>query len=361
MQQKTTYLEYGSQVNARQLETFLRHMLRHNQALDRSHKPQTPVCIWGKHGIGKTEIVETLAADLGYQLAYIAPAQFEEMGDLLGMPAIEGQQTVFRAPEWVPTAPGPGILLIDDVNRADDRILRGLMQLLQRQALVSWSLPEGWQIILTANPDSGDYSVTPMDEAMLTRMAHITLVFDAQAWAAWADQNGIDARAIHFVIHHPEVITGHRTTPRTLVQFFQSISAIANWPDHLSLIRQLGEACLDTITVAAFIAFIQQQDVYLPSPLELLEADDFARLMAPIARTNRVDLFYTLCTRLSNYLQRGDRLLTAQATANLRQFLLLKELPADLRFQVATTLSDTSDPQLQLLLADPEISQLIMQ
>ena len=40
------------------------------------------------------------------------------------------EATVFAPPAWVPTADGPGILLLDDVNRADDRILRGLMQLL---------------------------------------------------------------------------------------------------------------------------------------------------------------------------------------------------------------------------------------
>ena len=63
------------------------------------------------------------------------------MGDLLGMPDIEiidgKKQTVFEAPSWVPKEEGPGILLIDDVNRADDRILRGIMQLLQNYELAS--------------------------------------------------------------------------------------------------------------------------------------------------------------------------------------------------------------------------------
>jgi MoxR-like ATPase len=117
-------------------------------------------------------------------------AQFEEMGDLHGIPTIrdptpdesnsDDEYTVFAPPEWVPTAKGPGILLLDDINRADDRILRGIMQLLQN---FEWQLPEQWQIVATANPEGADYSVTPMDDAMLTRMLHFTLTFDAKAWA----------------------------------------------------------------------------------------------------------------------------------------------------------------------------------
>ena len=52
------------------------------------------------------------------------------------------------------------------------------------QILSSWSIPRKWQILATANPDNGAYSVTPMDDAMLTRMLHVTLTFDAKAWAA---------------------------------------------------------------------------------------------------------------------------------------------------------------------------------
>lgn len=188
------YQYYGTASKAGELIDFLSHVTTTNLAKEQTGKKKTPVCIWGKHGIGKTEIVETFAKDQGYDFAYIAPAQFEEMGDLIGMPAIEEGRTVFRPPAWVPREEGPGILLIDDVNRADDRILRGIMQLLQNYELVSWKLPSKWQIVLTANPDGGDYSVTPMDDAMLTRMLHITLSFDIKEWARWAEQNGIDPR-----------------------------------------------------------------------------------------------------------------------------------------------------------------------
>lgn len=181
-----------------------------NESLERAGRRKTPVCIWGRHGIGKTEIVETTTRERGAKLVTVAPAQFEEMGDLMGMPVVvdDGGATRMAPPEWVPREEGPGVLLLDDVNRADDRILRGLMQLLQNHELAGWKLPNGWQIVLTANPDGGDYSVTPMDDAMLTRMLHVTLRFDVKRWARWAEQTGVDPRGIAFVLTYPETVTG---------------------------------------------------------------------------------------------------------------------------------------------------------
>ncbi len=177
---KHNYIYYGTKTKADEVAAFVHHVLDANIAAEAKGKKKTPICIWGRHGIGKTEMVEAIAQQKGWQFSYIAPAQFEEMGDLVGMPAVENGRTVFRVPEWVPTEEGPGVLLIDDANRADDRILRGIMQLLQNFELVSWKLPKKWQIVLTANPDGGDYSVTPMDDAMLTRMMHISMQFDGK-------------------------------------------------------------------------------------------------------------------------------------------------------------------------------------
>jgi MoxR-like ATPase len=302
------YTYYGSHATASELIAFIEHLIEVNERAEEKGHNRTPVCIWGRHGIGKTEIVRALAREKGYAFTYIAPAQFEEMGDLVGMPVVEHGQTTFQPPDWVPTTEGPGILLIDDVNRADDRILRGIMQLLQYNELVSWKLPPGWQMVLTANPDGGDYSVTPLDDAMLTRMMHITLDFDLTEWARWAERNQIDARGINFVLTYPEVITGRRTTARTLVQFFESIGTIEKLEEELSLVRLLADACLDEQTAAAFVAYVNQDLKTLIEPEEICEARHFENQVAKRIRqlvdkgTRRVDLLSTITTRLTNYL-----------------------------------------------------------
>ena len=359
------YQYYGLSCQAQEVRPFIEHLLSN----DAQHI--TPVCIWGRHGIGKTQLVEQIAKARGMQWRAIAPAQFEEMGDLLGMPKVEKGEdgldvTRFAPPHWVPTEPGPGILLIDDVNRADERILRGIMQLLQNNELVSWKLPPDWHIVLTANPDGGDYSVTPMDDAMLTRMMHITMEFDAKAWALWAEGAGVDPRGIDFVLTYPELVDGERTTPRSLVQFFSSIANIVDLKVELPLVNILARSCLDDTTCNAFIAFVDQNLSKLVSPAAIVNAKDFAKLIAPKIEKvaggtiPRVDILATLCTRLYHYLKVNNLKPNKDQLTNIQAFLKMPLLPNDLRLVMMQDLMRGDNPALKAVLADAELAQLFL-
>ncbi len=359
-------LTYGTSAKASEITRFLEHFIKINQKAEEKGNRKTPVCIWGTHGIGKTELIEEFAASRGFQMAYIAPAQFEEMGDLLGMPKIVEDKTHFAPPEWVPQQKGPGILLIDDVNRADDRILRGIMQLLQNYELASWKLPPDWHIVLTANPDGGDYSVTPLDEAMITRMRHITMIFDVKEWAKWADKKGIDPRGIHFVLTHKELINESRTTPRTLVHFFESIANIKDLKKKKNLVQLLGAASLDKETVAAFINFIDQNSDEFPSPESILNAIDFKNeiylpLRQKVVREQiRNDILSAISTRLLNHVQQSKSPLSEQQLLNLTAFFKMDIFPADLRFLIAQEIASSSKKQLKEILTDPDLSKLLL-
>jgi hypothetical protein len=366
--QKHNYLFYGTKTTATEVRAFLEHIVKTNERSEDAGRKKSPVCIWGKHGIGKTQLVEKVANDIGYKFAYIAPAQFEEMGDLVGMPRITDEgKTVFSAPDWVPTEEGPGILLIDDVNRADDRILRGIMQLLQNYELVSWKLPRRWQIILTANPDGGDYSVTPMDDAMLTRMMHITMEFDVKEWARWAEQNGVDERGINFVLTYPEMVTGERTTPRTLVQFFESIAGIKELDKELGLVQLLADSSLDTNTVASFMSFVNNNLSKLITPEDIVNAKNFKtnvleHLKGIVMKgTLRVDILATLCTRLVNYLTINNIKPSKDQLNNIKEFIKIDFIPNDIRLSMAQDLVSSSNTNLKPIMADPEIGKLLLQ
>jgi hypothetical protein len=365
-QQTHNYQYYGTKTKADEVISFVHHVLETNLKAEAKGKKKTPVCIWGRHGIGKTEIVEATAKTMGYKFAYIAPAQFEEMGDLIGMPTIDAGKTTFRAPEWVPTEEGPGVLLIDDVNRADDRILRGIMQLLQNFELVSWRLPEKWQIVLTANPDGGDYSVTPMDDAMLTRMMHISMEFEVKEWAKWAEQNDVDARGINFVLTYPEIVTGERTTPRTLVQFFETIADIDDLKGNYSLVKLLADSCLDANTAAAFITFVSQNLGKLIAPEKIVNATNFDSQVlnhlkeVALQKTVRVDILATVCTRLVNYLTINKIKPDKNQMDNIKKFIKIDFIPNDLRLTMAQDLVSSDNASLKMIMADPEIGKMLL-
>lgn len=361
---KHNYLFYGTKTTASEVHRLISHAISTNQRAETAGRKKTPICIWGKHGIGKTQLVEAIAKENGYKFAYIAPAQFEEMGDLVGMPRIVDGKTTFLPPDWVPTEEGPGILLIDDANRADDRILRGIMQLLQNYELISWKLPAKWEIIITANPDGGDYSVTPMDDAMLTRMMHITMDFDVKEWAKWAEENGVDQRGINYVLTYPEMVTGERTTPRTLVQFFESIAGIENLDEDLGLVQMLADSSLDSNTVASFVSFVNNNLSKLVTPEQITNTKNFKKEVLEHLKgivmkgTLRVDILATLCTRLVNYLVINNIKPSKEQLDNIKQFIKLDFIPNDIRLSMAQDL--VSAPNLKLIMADPEIGKLLL-
>lgn len=362
------HMLYGAQLDAERTAQTLRHLFKNNLQAQEQGLTSTPICIWGTHGIGKTMMVEEFAKDQGWEFSYCAPAQFEEMGDLNGLPIldeIDGERvTRFAPPSWVPKADGPGILLLDDINRADDRILRGLMQLLQKSELFSWKLPEKWQIVCTANPEGGDYSVTPMDDAMLTRMLHVSMVFDAKAWAKWASRNGVDERGIAFVLTYPESVTGRRTTPRSLTQFFQQISSLSDLKAEADLVYTLGMSSLDEVTVSTFMAFVNDNLKELIDPEEILETDDFsavARRINTLAEGGkRMDHLSTICTRLYLTITHPNFEPLEAYRDNLVAFLMHDAIPADLRMTLHRDLSANCPEEVKRLVRDPRLAELIL-
>lgn len=365
----------GQTVNTFQLKIFLEHIFKRNNVLIQNNQRGTPVLIWGNHGLGKTQSVIEYAKNNNWKLAYCAPAQFEEMGDLHGMPTIVDpdknisgdEYTVYSPPEWVPKEEGPGILLLDDINRADDRILRGIMQLLQNFEMQSWKLPPKWQIVATANPDNGEYSVTPMDDAMLTRMLHITLEFDAKSWADWANKHGIDKRGINFVLTYPEVVTGKRTTPRSLVQFFDQIQDIPQLKDELDLVIALCKSSLDETTVNSFISFINNDLTLLIDPDEILNAENFSDIKVKLDTIalgkngeKRIDRIATVCTRLYLHLKNNIYKPEKHHKENLVNFIVLDAIPNDLKMSLFLDLNKEANEQVKEMLKDKKLAKLLL-
>jgi hypothetical protein len=368
-------IEYGKKGNSKELREILSHIFNRNNELSELEKKGTPICIWGTHGLGKTQIIRDYALEKKWKFSYIAPAQFEEMGDLHGMPTVvdpDGnivgdEYTVYSPPDWVPREEGPGILLLDDINRADDRILRGCMQLLQNFELTSWKLPPKWQIVATANPEGGDYSVTPMDSAMLTRMLHATLKFDAKIWAEWAYKANVDKRGISFVLTYPELVNSERTTPRSLTQFFEQIASIENLKENIQLVEALALSSLDEIAVSTFISFVNDELIQLIDPEEILDTKDFKSLEKKIkdisvddSGAKRVDRLSTMCARLYLKLVSDSYLQEKNHGKNLVQFLLLDTIPNDLLMSLYMDLQKHGGDEIKEMTRDKKLANKLL-
>lgn len=354
---------YGPRVSTQAAKTYLLRLF--SQAAE----TVPPVCLWGKHGIGKTELVLSIARENGWPYQVISPAQFEEMGDLIGLPYLEKKEdgssiSRFAPPEWIPRTPGPGILLLDDFNRADDRILRGLMALWQERRLSSWELPEGWYILLTGNPEGQHYSVTSVDEATISRMLHLELFFEVESWIAWAEAEKLPDRAIEFVQKHPEIIDGQQTTARTLTFLFRLWQQYGQPSAGESQLELLAHSAVAPQAAQAFIRFLGTEDhISLPSTVAFLTsgAEQQRLLLTQLLAGELPDLqkLSKLIKRLLAHLQEQPELDEAEAEG-LENFLLLKELLPEQRLILLHGISTQQHAVLGRLLKHAALSKLIL-
>ena len=195
-------------LNIDECKNFVNHIIKNNRFLQEGNKNPVAVEIVGESGIGKTSAVLDLAKENELNFVKLNLAQIEELGDLVGFPVRQFQmfkekqvpkkiddlnytqaqkaaavaqmtgitkkigqwvdelaveeylrngwkmtgknRMSYCAPEWISDKKEGGILLLDDWNRADMRFIQAVMELVDRQQYISWSLPKDWHIILTS-------------------------------------------------------------------------------------------------------------------------------------------------------------------------------------------------------------------
>ena len=321
-------------LNVDELKGFIKHMVGNNQAIQADGKVPVAVNIEGDAGLGKTSAILQLGKEMGMDVVKLNLSQLEELGDLVGFPVKEfqvknsegktlwvteqeietannkGYRVVDKrmshaAPDWIQGKGEGGFLILDDYTRADQRFMQATMELIDRQEYVSWKLPKNWHILLTTNPDNGDYNVTSLDVAQKTRFISVELKFDVDVWAKWAEEANIDGRCINFLLMHPESIT-QRINPRSVTTFFNAISSIDNFEANLPLIQMIGEGSVGPEFASLFTMFINNKLDKMISPQDVLTKDEryvLNTLTAAIGKDDdyRADIASVLATRVVNY------------------------------------------------------------
>lgn len=322
------------QLNLDELKDFVKYMVVNNQHIQSLGKVPVAVNIEGDAGLGKTSSVKQLATELGMDVIRLNLAEFEELGDLVGFPVkefeiqnAEGKTTWINehqidaamkkgykvinkrmshaAPEWIQGKKEGGFLILDDYTRADHRFMQATMTLIDEQAYASWKLPKNWHILLTTNPDNGDYNVTSLDIAQKTRFISTEVKFDVNIWAKWAEKSQIDSRCINFLLMNPELVS-QRINPRMITTFFNSISSIQDFSKQLPIIQMIGEGSVGPDFASMFTMFINNKLDKIIGPKDIFEKDEqyvLNTLKHAIGEGDdfRADLSSVVATRIVNY------------------------------------------------------------
>ena len=322
------------QLNVDELKSFIKHMVSNNQIIQKDGKVPVAINIEGDAGLGKTSAIMQLGKELNMQVVKLNLSQLEELGDLVGFPVKEfeiqnaegkttwinesqisaastkgykviGKRMSHAAPEWIQGKGEGGFLILDDYTRADHRFMQATMEILDRQEYVSWKLPKNWHVLLTTNPDNGDYNVTSLDIAQKTRFISVELKYDSNVWAKWAETANIDGRCINFMLMHPELVN-QSVNPRSVTTFFNGISSIPKFEDNLPLIQMIGEGSVGVDFSSMFTMFINNKLDKIISPEDALTKDEayvMGALTAAVGKDDdfRADISSVIATRLINY------------------------------------------------------------
>ena len=384
------------QLNVDELKSFMGHMVRNNQYIQSQGKIPVTVNISGDAGLGKTSAILQLGEELNIPVVKLNLSQLEELGDLIGFPVKEfqvknaegkslwiteqeidtatskGYRVVDKrmshaAPKWIQGKGEGGFLILDDFTRADHRFMQAVMEICDRQEYVSWKLPKNWHVVLTTNPDNGDYNVTSLDVAQQTRFISVELKFDEKVWARWAENVGIDGRCINFMLMHPELVT-QKVNPRSVTTFFNAISSIEKFDEELPLIQMIGEGSVGLDFAAMFSMFINNKLDRIISPEDILTKDEayvVGALKSMIGEDDdfRADISSVVSTRLINFaLRKADKESIPQDMIN-RLVKLTTDCTSftdDLSYYIVKELTNGNKPKFSKMLLNPKVAKMVM-
>jgi MoxR-like ATPase len=170
-----------------------------------AQKSDTSVLIKGVHGIGKSQRAENYAKinDFHCEVLFLS---HQETGDLIGIPYLEGGNTIWSKPIWLQNlydAESRGqkcVLFLDELNRARLDVRQSALQLVLNKQIHQHHLPAGTLVIAAINPEDGDYQVSELDEALKDRFVTFTLKPDAEEWINWAKNNDVNQTVVSFIL-----------------------------------------------------------------------------------------------------------------------------------------------------------------
>jgi len=193
-----------------------------------------PIFIYGAPGIGKTEIVASVAQELCIDLITV-DLQFMDPTDFLGIPSTDDIPKEFftekdlekrigilsklgkgitrsNPPSWLPLdngesitvvgedgkdekSDGPGgIIFFDEMNRANQPVIDAMMVLLQQRRVgAEYNLPSKWLIVAAGNRKEDDVAseINDLGSALINRCEVVNYLANRGEWIEWVKNSQV--------------------------------------------------------------------------------------------------------------------------------------------------------------------------
>lgn len=171
----------------------------------RCFKKQRPLFLWGPPGIGKSELVSDIGAELGGVTIDLRLGQMEPT-DIRGIPFYNRD---LGKMDWAPPVDLPDeefaaqhpivILFLDEMNQAAPAVQGAAFQLILNRRVGKYKLPDNVVIVAAGNRESDKGISYRMPTPLANRFVHMEMRADFDAWQVWAVKNKIHKDVVGYV------------------------------------------------------------------------------------------------------------------------------------------------------------------
>ena len=171
-------------------------------AIRKAFKKQRPLFLWGPPGIGKSDVIHQLGAEIDAHVIDIRLSLWEPT-DIKGIPYFDSNSgtMVWGSPSELPTKEFASkfphvILFLDEMNSAAPSVQAAAYQLILNRRVGQYHLPDNVLIVAAGNREADKGVTYRMPAPLANRFVHLEMRVDFDDWAQWATVNKV----------HPDVV-----------------------------------------------------------------------------------------------------------------------------------------------------------
>ena len=228
-------------------------------------KARLPVLIKGAPGVGKSDIVAQVAAELEMDLILSHPV-VSDPTDFKGLPAIvDGQADFLPFGDLLLLieAVKPTIAFLDDLGQAPACVQAAAMQLILARRVNSHIISDHVVFVAATNRRQDRAGVTGILEPVKSRFATIyELTQDIDDWVEWAFAHEMPGKLIAFAHFRPGLLTAFKPSPDIVngpcARTFANVGKLINAgiEDMESIVGAVGEGC--AVEMMGFFKYWQE-------------------------------------------------------------------------------------------------------
>ena len=175
------------------------------KSLLKAFKVKRPLFLWGPPGIGKSELVEELANELGGIMYDCRLGQMEPT-DIRGIPFYNKE---IGKMDWAPPIDLPDeetasqypivVLFLDEMNSAAGNVQAAAYQLILNRRVGKYKLPDNVVMVAAGNRESDKGVTYRMPTPLANRFIHQEMKVDFASYQAWAVQHNIHKDVVGYL------------------------------------------------------------------------------------------------------------------------------------------------------------------